>query len=125
MERVMPDSLQQLTAINTRFAELIPLISAASGEECAAVAPMFEEIRSLLESARKLTSSAHLDPTKAREVLANYRHHLIAVRHAMGRLEPLLTERRAQLRQELEHIRNTSAWASSVREQAEAKVSTR
>ena len=121
----MPDSLQQLTAINARFAELIPLISAASGEQCASVAPVFEEIRSLLESARKLTSSGHLDATKAREILADYRHHLIAVRHAMGRLEPLLTERRALLREELEHIRNAAAWATSVRDQAEAKVSTR
>jgi len=121
----MPDSLQQLTAINARFAELIPLISATSGEECSPVAPVFEEIRSLLESARKLTSSGHLDATKAREILADYCHHLIAVRHAMNHLEPLLTERRTQLRQELEHIRHTSAWASSVRQQAEAKVSSR
>jgi len=43
----------------------------------------------------------------------------------MGRLEPLLTERRALLRQEREHIRNAGAWASSMREQAEVKVSTR
>ena len=80
------------------------------------MAPAFEEITRLLTQARSLTRSANVDGDNAREVLAEYRHHLIAVRHAIGRLEPLLTHRRAQLREELEHIRNAGAWASSVRE---------
>ena len=120
----MPDSLEQLAAINARLAEHIPLLTAGPND-CSTIAASFEEVTRLLAQARALTASAHFDREKAREVLAEYRQRLIALRNALGRLEPLLTERRAQLRKELDHIRNTSAWASSVREQAEAKVSTR
>ncbi|HZU44753.1 MAG TPA: hypothetical protein VE994_18890 [Terriglobales bacterium] len=119
----MPDSLEQLAMINARLAEHIPLLTA--GPDCSTIAASFEEVTRLLAQARALTASAHFDREKAREVLAEYRQRLIALRNALGRLEPLLTERRAQLRKELDHIRNTSAWASSVREQAEAKLATR
>ncbi len=115
----MSDSTQQLATINARLAELIPLISAAGPDQSAALGSQFEEIRTLLQQARKLTSSGRLAGAadeRTREVLADYRHHLIAVRNAIGSLEPLLTARRAELHRELEHIRGTSAWANSVRE---------
>jgi septation ring formation regulator EzrA len=112
----MPDSLQQLAAINLRFAELTPGLAAATPEDCGTIAEAFDKITQLLEQARRLTASENADRDQAREVLAEYRHQLIAVRHAIARLEPLLTERRAQLRQEMEHVRNAGAWASSVRE---------
>ena len=121
----MQDSLQQLAAINARLTELTADLPAATPEDCATIAPAFEEITRLLGQARGLSASANLDRDHAREVLAEYRRNLIAVRHAIGRLEPLLTNRRAQLREELEHIRNAGAWASSVREQADARVATR
>ncbi len=115
----MSDSTQQLATINARFAELIPLLATAGCGESAALVPQFEEIRTLLQQARNLTSSGRLAAApdeRTREVLADYRHHLISVRNAIGRLEPMLTARRAELHRELEHIRGTSAWANSVRE---------
>lgn len=120
----MPD-LEQLAAINARLAELTAVLAHATREDCANIAPAFEEITKLLGQARALTTSEKMDRDQAREILADYRRHLITVQHAIGRLAPLLTERRAQIREELEHIRNAGAWASSVREQADAKAASR
>ena len=121
----MPDRLQQFAAINARLAELAAVLAHATPEDCATIAPTFEQVTQLLGQARALTTSAELDRNQARESLAAYRCNLIAVQHAIGRLAPLLTERRAQIREELEHIRNAAAWASSVREQADAKAASR
>ena len=121
----MPDRLQQLAAINARLAELTAVLAHATPEDCAMIAPAFEEITQLLEQARALNTPAEMDRDQAREILADYRRHLITVQHAIGRLAPLLTERRSQIRVELEHLRNAGAWASSVREQADEKVASR
>lgn len=114
----MSDSARQLAAINARFSEIIPLVSGAGPEDSANLLCHFDEIRALLQQARSLTSSGRLSDADGhtREILADYRHHLVTVRNAIGRLEPLLTARRAELHRQLEHIRSTAAWANSVRE---------
>ncbi len=114
----MSDSARQLALINTRFAELVRFIAAAGPEQSAGLVSQFEEIRTLLQQARRLTASRRLIAADehTRETLADYRHQLIAVRDAIARLEPLLSARRTELHRELEHIRGTAAWASSVRE---------
>ncbi len=121
----MPDCLQQLAPINARLAALAAILAHATPEDCGTIAPAFKEITQLLGQARELTTLAVMDCDQARDSLADYRRNLIAVQHAIGRLAPLLTERRTQIREELEHIRNAGAWASSMREQAGAKVASR
>lgn len=112
----MPGSADQLASINVRLSCLLPKLAAASGIE---LAGHFEEITALLQQARNVVSTERLNTSKdsrAREILAEYRHHLILLRDAIARLEPLLTAHRAQLRRELDHIRHAGSWASSVRE---------
>lgn len=115
----MPSSAQQLANINARFAERIPSLCCSSTEDISDMPPRFDEVTALLRHARALTGSGRVLSGKeegAREILAEYRRHLIAIRDAIGRMEPLLTARRAELHRQLEHIRHASCWASSVRE---------
>ena len=114
----MSDSARQLALINARFAELMPLLSGSPEEPISELPPRFDEVRTLLQQARTLTSSGRLLPPAndhTREILADYRRHLISIRNAMGRMEPLLTARRAELHRQLDHIRHATFWAASVR----------
>ena len=114
----MPDSTRQLALINARFTELIPLLSGSPEEQISELPPRFDEVRTLLQQARTLTSSGRLLPPqndRTREILADYRRHLISIRNAISRIEPLLTARRAELHRQLEHIRHATSWAASIR----------
>jgi len=115
----MLNAAQQLAAINARFAQLIPLLCCSPQETIADLVSRFDEVREVLRQARALTASGHVFSGKdkeTREILADYRRQLIAIRDAMGRIEPLLTARRAELHRQLEHMRNARCWAGCVRE---------
>jgi len=115
----MPTSVQQLANINARLAELTPSLCCSSTEDVSDLPARFDEVTGLLRQARALTGSSRVlsgNDEGTREILAEYRRHLVAVRDAIGRMEPLLTARRAELHRQLEHIRHASCWASSVRE---------
>ena len=115
----MPSSAQQLANINARFAECIPNLRCSSTEDISDLALHFDEVTALLRQARSLTASGRVlsgNEEGTGEILADYRRHLMAIRDAIGRMEPLLTARRAELHRQLEHIRHASRWANSVRE---------
>ena len=115
----MSNSAQQLAAINARFAELIRLICNPPEDITADFASHFDEVTALLRQSRGLIASGRLfsgDDTDARETLREYRRQLIALRDTIGRIEPTLTARRAELHRELEHLRRASCWACCVRE---------
>ena len=115
----MPNSAQQLAAINARFAELIPSLRKPAEERTGVFASHFDELTALLRQARGLTASGRLlsgSDEDARDVLTEYRRQLIALRDTIGRVEPILNARRAELHRQLEHLRRASCWASSVRE---------
>lgn len=115
----MPNSTQQLAHINARFAELIPSLCCSPTENISDLTPRFDEVTMILRQARALTASGRVLSGKeegARDILADYRRHLIAIRDAIGHMEPLLTARRAELHRQIEHLRLASHWAGSVRE---------